>query len=174
MEKGAWALLGGAVALMLWSRRVGESVQLAKEDAEWMPALLSEYHPDAPAAEQQMEGGQYDRNPRQKTRVITVQQHQQDRNRYPYVSVSGDLVLRGKPVPYGTRIYFGTYPDLVFRLVDTGQRFYGAKKKIRKPSHEPFDIATDYGSKLGFAGKQTVYRIDRKDVLPMRTTPSVA
>lgn len=51
---------------------------------------------------------------------------------------------------------------------DTGQGFYGAKKKIRKPGHEPFDVTTDYGSKLGFAGKQTVYRIDRKDVLPMR------
>ena len=174
MDNGALALLGGTIALILLSKRQPEKARTTQEDREWMPALLSEYHPDAPEDQRELEGGKYDRNPRQKTLVITVQQHQEDPARYPYVSVAGDLVLRGKPVPYGTRIYFGAYPDLTFRLVDTGQRFYGAKKKIRKPGHEPFDIATNYRSKLGFAGKETVYRIDRKDSLPLKHAPKVA
>jgi hypothetical protein len=106
--------------------------------------------------------------------VITVQNHIADKSKYPYVSVSGDLELRGFTVPYGTRIYFGAYPDYVFRLVDTGGRFRGDKKKIRKPGYEPFDIATEYGSKLGFSGKETVYRIDRSDTLSHRKKPKVA
>lgn len=174
MDKDTLALLGGTVALFFLSKRQTEAERTAQDDRAWQPALLSEYHPDAPASEQRMEGGKYDRNPREKTLVITVQQHQQDPTRYPYVSVAGDLTLRGKSVPCGTRIYFGAYPDLIFRLVDTGQRFYGAKKKIRKPGYEPFDIATAYGSKLGFAGKETAYRIDRKDVLQLRHQSNVA
>lgn len=181
MNKSTVIILGSAVGLFILSRRHAETSRRSAEtalappdDREWMPALLSEYHPDAPSSEQAMEGGKYDRNPREKTLVITVQQFQQDRAKYPYVSVSGDLVLRGKKVSYGTRIYFGSYPDFVFRLVDTGQRFYGPKKKIRKPGYEPFDIATDYASNLGFAGKTTVYWIDRKDTLPMKRAPNVA
>ena len=173
MDSGAVVILGGAVALLLLSRRDSEAAKTKADDKEWQPALLSEYHPDAPDEEKEMEGGKYDRNPREKTLVITVQQHQQDRTRYPYVSVSADLVLRGKPVPYGARVYFAAYPDIVFRLVDTGQRFYGKKKKTRKPGYEPFDIATSYGSKLGFAGKETIYWLDRRDLLP-KSPPKVA
>lgn len=140
--------------------------QKATDDAEWLPALLSEYHPDAPADQQRLEGGKYDRNPRQKTLVITVEQFNEDKGKYPYVSVSSDLNLRGKSVPYGARVYFSSFPDIVFRLVDTGDRFRGATKCTRKDEHEPFDIATNYGSKLGFSGKSTFYRIDRQDLLP--------
>lgn len=140
--------------------------QTPTDDADWLPALLSEYHPDAPADQQRMEGGKYDRNPRQKTLVITVEQFNHDKSKYPYVSVSSDLTLRGKSVPYGARVYFSSHPDIVFRLVDTGGRFRGPTKCIRKDQHEPFDIATNYGSKLGFSGKATFYRIDRQDLLP--------
>jgi hypothetical protein len=107
-------------------------------------------------------------------RSLLCSNHIADKSKYPYVSVSGDLELRGFTVPYGTRIYFGAYPDYVFRLVDTGGRFRGDKKKIRKPGYEPFDIATEYGSKLGFSGKETVYRIDRSDTLSHRKKPKVA
>lgn len=180
MDKGALLAVGGAVAFILLARREaradttrpaksdGGKTSAPAEDREWQACVLSEYYPDAPADEKEMEGGRYDRNPRQKTLVITVQQHQSDPEKYPYVSVSGDVVLRGKAVPYGARIYFGIYPDITFRLVDTGQRFYGAKKRI-KDGIEPFDIATNYGSKLGFAGRKTVYRIDRSDKLSMYT-----
>ena len=197
MAHEGWLLAGGALALLLLSRREGQKDQPPRsgsgpqkgpgpkpgtapkdkcahtppsqketDDSAWLPALLSEYHPDAPADQQRMEGGKYDRNPRQKTLVITVEQFSQDKSKYPYVSVSGDLTLRGKPVPYGARVYFSSFPDIVFRLVDTGDRFRGATKCIRKDDHEPFDIATNYGSKLGFAGKAAFYRIDRRDLLP--------
>lgn len=195
-DKGGWILAGGCVALFLLLRREeqkktqqpetgpqtrpgrkpGTSLpdkcahtppsEKATDDSEWLPALLSEYHPDAPADQQRLEGGKYDRNPRQKTLVITVEQYSQDKKKYPYVSVSGDLSLRGKPVPYGARVYISSHPDIVFRLVDTGDRFRGATKCIRKDEHEPFDIATNYGSKLGLSGKATFYRIDRRDLLP--------
>lgn len=172
MNPSSALLIGGALALWLLSRRA--PAPAPQEDRAWLPALLTEYHPDAPPSERRMEGGPYDRNPREKTLVITVQQHRQDPARYPYVSVAGDLTLRGVPVAYGTRIYFGAYPDLIFRLVDTGQHFTGTTKVIRQPGHEPFDIATSHGSKLGFSGKKTVYWIDRNDRLPVRHTPRVA
>lgn len=160
-------LAGGALALLLLSARktAEKTPKPVSADRDWEKALLSEYYPDAPAALVAMEGGALDR---MKKPLITVQQHMKDKSRFPYVSVSADLQLRGEPVPYGTRIYLGSYPDLIFRLVDTGARFRGSTKKIRKPGYEPFDIATDYGSNAGFAGKETVYRIDRSDTLQKR------
>lgn len=140
----------------------GASAASKRPDSEWMPAILTEYHPDAPPQYVKMDGGPNDRkgNP-----IITVQQFQRDRAAYPFVSVAGDLTLRGAPVPYGTRLYLGMYPDVVFRIVDTGGRFHGEKKRYRQPGSEPFDIATEWGSKLGFSMRQTVYRIDRSDTL---------
>jgi len=160
-------LAGGALALLLLSTRKAaqRSPTPSKIDQDWDKALLSEYYPDAPAELVAMEGGPLDR---MKKPLITVQQHKKDKKRFPYVSVSADLQLRGEPVPYGTRIYFGSYPDLIFRIVDTGGRFHGSTKKIRKPGYEPFDIATDYGSNAGFARKETVYRLDRSDTLTKR------
>jgi len=163
-------LVGGALALWLFAKH-RKSKTTDAIDREWRKAIFSEYHPDAPAHLRAMEGGP---NDRKGVPVITVQQHITDKNKYPYVSVSGDLELRGSAVPYGTRIYFGAHPDYVFRLVDTGGRFRGDKKKIRKPGYEPFDIATEYGSKLGFSGKETVYRIDRSDTFSHRKKPKVA
>ena len=157
--------VGGALFLWFLSNRKPERESVKATDMEWYKALLSEYHPDAPDDEQKMEGGLKDR---MKNPIITVQQHTSNRQKFPYVSVAADLALRGAAVEYGTRIYFGSYPDYVFRLVDTGSHFRGPQKKIRKPGYEPFDIATNYGSKLGFAGKETVYRIDRNDTLKKR------
>lgn len=136
--------------------------QSAPNDSDWLPCILTEYHPDAPKQYAKMEGGPNDRksNP-----VITVQDFQSDQAKYPYVSVSADLILRGTKVPYGARLYLGIYPDIIFRIVDTGGRFTGDKKRYRKPGSEPFDIATKWGSKLGFSLKQTVYRLDRFDNL---------
>lgn len=131
-------------------------------DSEWIPAILTEYHPDAPPEHVKTEGGP---NDRLGNSIITVQQHMEDKSRYPFVSVASDTRLRGAIVPYGSRLYLGMYPDLVFRIVDTGGRFKGEKKRYRKAKHEPFDIATAWGSKLGFSLKSTVYRIDRADNL---------
>lgn len=159
-------LAGGALALLLLSsRKTAKEPSKPGSDRDWEKALLSEYFPDAPPDLVAMEGGPLDR---MKKPIITAQQHMRDKTRYPYISVSGDLQLRGESVPYGARIYFGAYPDLIFRIVDTGGRFRGNTKKIRKPGYEPFDIATDYGTNWGFAGKETVYRLDRSDTLQKR------
>lgn len=163
MDRGL-LVLGTVAGLLLLSRRA--STPKPPRDDEWLPAMLTEYHPDAPESEREMEGGSVDRA---HAAVITVQQHRKDKAKYSYVSVSSDTVLRGESVPYGARIYFGAYPDLVFRLVDTGGRFRGDKKRIRKPGYEPFDIATDYGSDLGFSLKETMYRLDRKDIIKPNT-----
>jgi len=141
-------------------------------DNEWLPALLSEYYPDAPASERKREGGLLDR---MKTEIITYDQFINNSKQYPYVSVSSDLILRNKPVPYGTRIYFGRYPDVVFRLVDTGDNFRSDKnKQIREPGHEPFDIPVPYSHKRQFAGVKTHYRIDRTDTIKPKPRPKLA
>ena len=103
-----------------------------------------------------------------------MQEHFGDKIKFPYVSVAADLMLNGERVKYGTRIYFSFYPDIVFRIVDTGGNFFGTGKKIREPGFEPFDIATSYGSKLGFSGKHTKYRLDRADTLPNSSPVRVA
>jgi hypothetical protein len=134
----------------------------------WKLARLSEYHPDAPPEAGKKvirrEGGPLDRR---RAPAIMVQQHRADPAQYPYVSVSGDLIIEGRPVPYGARIYFASYPGLVFRLVDTGDNFRAdVNKQIKTPGAEPFDIATAYKSSLGFAGTLTRYYIDFDDILP--------
>lgn len=170
-RNGGLIIVGGIFGIWLLANRKTNEPKRTQSDSEWMSAIFTEYHPDAPPSEQEMEGGPKDRKG---LPVITAQQHMADKIKYPYISVSADLELRGAPVPYGTRIYFGSYPDLVFRIVDTGERFRGPKKRIRKPGFEPFDVATAHGSKLGFSGKQTVYRIDRSDILSTRKVPKVA
>ena len=142
-------------------------------DHDWLPARLTEFHPDTPKSAGQkkyaLEGGPLDR---MKQPLITVEQHRQNPQLYPYVSVAADLVLQGRKVPYGVRVYIEALPTDVLRIVDTGKNFYtdpkrGAQKQIRIPGHEPFDIATAWpGKVLGLSGKLTRYRIDWDDVLP--------
>ena len=163
MDKGV-LIAGGLLAFaLLKSRKTSEpSPAVQNQNGIWFDARLTEYHPDAPPDKQKLEGGP---NDRKKHPVVTVQEHLSDKAKFPYVSVAGDLVLNGERVKYGTRIYFSSYPDIVFRIVDTGGNFFGTGKKIREPGFEPFDIATSYGSKLGFSGKHTKYRLDRSDTL---------
>ena len=163
MDKGL-LIAGGLLAFaLLKSRKISEpSAVVQNQSGIWFDARLTEYHPDAPPDKQKLEGGP---NDRKKQPVVTVQEHLRDKAKFPYVSVAGDLVLNGERVKYGTRIYFSSYPDIVFRIVDTGGNFFGTGKKIREPGFEPFDIATSYGSKLGFSGKHTKYRLDRSDTL---------
>ena len=135
-------------------------------DGQWRLSYLTEYHPDAPPSKSKLEGGPLDRK---KHPVITVEQHRADRERYPFVTVAGDLVIEGQTVPYGVRLYLEKYPDLVFRLFDTGGRFRGEKKVIRVESHEPFDVATRYpqtgAPRIGISGTRSRYRIDYDDVI---------
>ena len=166
MDRGL-LVLGTVAGLLLLSRRANTPKKPPRDD-EWLPAMLTEYYPDAPPNEVGREGGPRDR---MKAPVVTVQDFQRDPVKFPYVSVASDLVLRGEKVPYGTRLYLGAYPDIVFRLVDTGSHFLGEKKKYVKPGYEPLDIATEHGSNLGFSRKTTVYRIDRNDTIKPNLKP---
>ena len=166
-------IAGGLLAFaLLKSKKTSEPISAVQNQGGiWFDARLTEYHPDAPPDKQKLEGGP---NDRKKHPVVTVQEHLSDKAKFPYVSVAGDLVLNGERVKYGTRIYFSSYPDIVFRMVDTGGNFFGTGKKIREPGFEPFDIATSYGSKLGFSGKHTKYRLDRSDTLISSSSVRVA
>lgn len=139
---------------------------------DWARARLTEFHPDTPATEslkkRKQEGGPLDRD---KQPLITVEQHRADPARYPYVSVAADLMLQGRKVPYGVRIYIEALPRDVLRIVDTGCHFINDPKKhcekqIHEPGHEPFDICTAWpGKTQRLSGKLTRYRIDWDDVL---------
>ena len=52
--------------------------------------------------------------------------------------------------------------------MDTGGHFFGTGKVIRKPGHEPFDVATAYPadstSRLHISGTKTRYWVDFADV----------
>lgn len=98
-------------------------------DRKWENAYLTEYYPDAPPSQTRREGGRYDRNPgSEKHPVITWEDHAADPRRFPFVTVSGDLQLRGKKVPYGARLYLEAFPTVLFRLFDTGGHFFGTGK----------------------------------------------
>jgi len=132
------------------------------------PALLSEYYPDTPnnqsAKVKRREGGSVDTHGK---KLITISEHESDNVKFPYVSVSADIILDGQKVPYGSRIYFMEFPSLVFRIVDTGDNFrWDKNKQIKKPGHEPFDIAVNWANKGSrIAGLETWYALDMTDNL---------
>lgn len=88
------------------------------------------------SSEKKMEGGKKDRRGRP---IYTLEMHQRDPIRYPYVSVAGDYTV----FPDGQRLILSAWPGVVFRVVDTGGHFFGAKKVYRVAGYEPLDIAVD-------------------------------
>jgi hypothetical protein len=102
---------------------------------------LTNYHPYdvGNAAEKVMEGGKNDRvgNP-----LHTLEDFLG--GNAPYVSVSGDDAI----FPYGQRLVLETWPDVIFRVVDTGGHFSSAEWAIKKgftkvyrvAGYEPLDI----------------------------------
>ena len=146
-------LIGGGVAalgaLLLASREKSElEEQVAAPPVALPPtaeivarlptfkARLTGYYPfiaNLTAKERKMEGGVNDRTGRP---LIAIEQHLMDPVRYPYVSVSGDPEI----FPYGQRIIIDAWPNAIFRVVDTGDNFSGAKKVYRIAGYEPLDI----------------------------------
>ncbi len=95
-------------------------------------ARLTGYWPfTATPAEVSMEGGTNDRkgNP-----LHTLEDFQS--GNASFVSVSGDPTI----FPYGQRLSIDYWPDVVFRVVDTGSHFTGPTKVYRQPGVEPLDI----------------------------------
>lgn len=103
-------------------------------DSNTFPVRCTGYWPfkeGLTPAERQMEGGTKDRhgNP-----LHTLEDYQA--GAAPFVSVSGDYSI----FPYGQRITIDEWPDVIFRVVDTGSHFHGAGKVYREPGREPLDI----------------------------------
>lgn len=96
------------------------------------PCRLTGYWPfSATVLERLMEGGTNDRkgNP-----LHTLEDFQA--GNAPFVSVSGDYTI----FPYGQRVTIDQWPDVVFRIVDTGSHFHGSGKVYREAGREPLDI----------------------------------
>jgi hypothetical protein len=143
---GGGTLLGGG-AYLAWRRgtKTTDDVKKALEgvtDIATPPAERGKVHVRATGYwpytalpdERKMEGGTNDRKGKP---IITLEQHQADPAKYPYVSVSGDLDIW----PYGQRISIDAWPGAVFRVVDTGSHFHGSGKVYRVVGYEPLDIA---------------------------------
>jgi hypothetical protein len=56
----------------------------------------------------------------------------------PWCSVSADPAI----FPYGQAIKLDAWPNIMFRVTDTGSHFMGASKVFRVSGREPLDIAT--------------------------------
>ncbi len=168
MRSGLLLLGATAAVLLLGERKAGmDSLHPSKntKPGQWFAVRLTEYHPDAPPSAKVQEGGPRDRIGQP---VRTIEDFRS--GKAEYVSVSADLQLQNLVVPYGARLYLDGWPDVVFRVTDTGQNFTGQKKKIREAGHEPLDIATAWsGPHREFNGKLTRARIDYSDTLPKRS-----
>lgn len=166
--KNGLLLFGAAAVLLLGERKISMDYLHPSKDTkpgQWFAVRLTEYHPDAPPSAKEQEGGPRDRVGQP---VRTVEDFRAGKS--AYVSVSSDLQLQNVAVPYGARLYLDGWPDVVFRITDTGQNFTGKKKKIREAGHEPLDIATVWiGQHREFNGKLTMARIDFADTLPKRS-----
>ena len=90
--------------------------------------------------EQRMEGGVVDRKGHP---LHTLEDYQA--GRADFVSVSGDYTI----FPYGQRIVLAEWPDVIFRVVDTGSHFHGPGKVYREPGREPLDICVASSKTLG-------------------------
>lgn len=186
--------VGLALALSRRASASSEAPPLASPFPELFAgqARLTEYHPDAPASQRQMEGGPRDCK---SGALYTIEQHRASPELYPYVSVSSDIRIFGVSMAYGTRVYFDAFPGVVFRIVDTGCHFVdagtepgpfscgvpakcgagGPKKVIRDVGYEPFDIATAWATRGSLGVRHTRFRLDPTDRLPIpRRRPAVA
>lgn len=134
----------------------------------WEPAYLTEYHPDAPASLKRSEGGLYDRHGSGTHPVVRWEQHAADPKRYPFVTVSGDVILRGRDVPYGARIYLEAFPAVVFRLFDTGGHFYGKNKVYR--GYTDWKAGVPYKKSAGVKFEGRLYRA-AETALPSTPAP---
>lgn len=130
-------------------------------------AHLTGYWPYAATeGERKMEGGKKDRMGRP---IITLEMHQSDPVKYPYVSVAGDWTIW----PDGQRVILSPWPNAVFRIVDTGSHFFGAKKVYRVIDEEPLDIAVN-SSKTTVPKKDVIMSVVPGDTFGSKKGPKVA
>lgn len=138
----ALGALGAGIALAFKSNATARGVENAVATGGAFKAHLTGYWPfvkGLSAKERKMEGGVNDRFGKP---LHTLEMHQQDPSTHPYVSVAGDYTI----FPYGQRLIISVWPDLVFRVVDTGGHFFGSKKRYRVMGEEPLDICVDSSS----------------------------
>jgi hypothetical protein len=139
------ASAGGAVAFLVGSKRHVDAIKNAIDgkDSDGVPVMppgsginfqarITGYWPfSARPDEVKMEGGVNDRKGKPLHTLEDVQAGNAE-----YVSVSGDPTI----FPYGQRISLAEWPNVVFRVVDTGSHFTGAKKIYRAVGREPLDV----------------------------------
>jgi hypothetical protein len=115
-----------------------DGVEFAPGNLPTFDARLTGYWPFVAktTTERIMEGGLNDRKGKP---LHTLEMHTRDSAAHPYVSVSGDDAI----FPYGQRIIIDAWPDLIFRVVDTGSHFRGINKVYRIFGREPLDICVD-------------------------------
>lgn len=188
MKKSAapWLLIGGGLAglsaILLAVKKSGDTTTAVEKavagqnpDVDKPTPMASGSYPKISArltgywpfqagldkAARLMEGGKNDRTG---APLYTLEMYQA--GKAPYVSVAGDWQIW----PYGQRISINHWPNVVFRVVDTGGNFWGAKKVYRVEGREPLDICVD-SSKTFVPKKDTVVTIHPGDVLGHKTGP---
>lgn len=132
-----WWLGGGALLALLLGARTAQQTEDAVANGGTIDVRCTGYWPykaNLSAAERLMEGGVNDTH---SNRLYTLEEFQA--GQAPYVSVSGDDAIW----PYGQRIALGQWPGVIFRVVDTGGNFRGAKKVYRVVGREPLDICVN-------------------------------
>jgi hypothetical protein len=111
----------------------------AVKDSTWYTgqfgARLTNYHPLAATtdAEKKMEGAPVDR-------IGKPLNYLEDAlaGKVSHCSVSGDPSI----FPYGQALRLDAWPNVVFRVTDTGDNFRGRTKVYRVQGREPLDICT--------------------------------
>lgn len=150
---------GGIVALVFYFKNREGLQKIVEEASEAQPPgtlsrevtlRLTKYHPYAAVteAEKKMEGGTNAAalwrgkkaiDPTTGKRPIVYTLEQFLAGKAPYVTLSGDPEIW----PFGQRLVLEPWPNVVFRVTDTGGNFKGAKKVVRVIGDEPIDVAVD-------------------------------
>lgn len=159
-KQGMWLAGGGLVALYLWQKyqidqviSTGQGseneVPLGVEGADaamgntaTIKVRLTTYYP---TVNNSIEGGPTDKIGRPLNTIDQFRAGQAE-----YAALSGDDAA----FPYGQRVSIDAFPDVVFRVVDTGGSFssrnwaYQLKKPLGKlyrlAGYEPIDVCSDY------------------------------
>jgi hypothetical protein len=148
----AWWYVGGGLALLYLVQKYridstvsdmgsDSGVPLGVEGADAAMAnpvtinvKLTTYYPSATGAAATMEGGANDMAGKP---LHTLDDYQA--GNAEYVSLSADNTV----FPYGQRVSLDAWPDVVFRIVDTGGHFSSLYNKVyRIAGYEPVDVAS--------------------------------
>jgi hypothetical protein len=163
--KYRWYTLGAAALLLFyWTQstslddQIEEATGTVEDDGTTsgggqtitIDVTVTTYHPSGykTVAEAVREGGPTDMASRPLQTVEMFRAGQAD-----FVSLSGDNTI----FPYGQRVSLSAYPDITFRIVDTGGSFSSLYKKVyRFAGREPIDMAVNDETQFPGVQKMTM------------------